>query len=138
MGGSGPQGVQPGLLAGLTFGVHFVILALGSESAFAGRSWQLVLSFKWPSIAYALDILAWDVCFALAALFVTPVFGGSRLATRIRVLMLVSGAVALAGLGGVIIGDMRLRNIGVIGYAVSSRSRRSCSQSCSSEPLPRR
>ena len=66
------------------------------------------------------------------------VFGGSRLATRIRVLMLVSGAVALAGLGGVIIGDMRLRNIGVIGYAVSSRSRRSCSQSCSSEPLPRR
>jgi hypothetical protein len=106
------------LLAGLTLTVHFVILVVGRNPAFADASWQLVLSFRWPSIVYAIDILAWDVCFSLAALFVAPVFRGSRLANWIRVLMFVSGGLALAGLSGVIAGDMRLRNIGIVGYAV--------------------
>jgi hypothetical protein len=33
------------------------------------------------------------------------------------VLLVVSGVLALAGLSGVIVGDMQLRNIGIIGYA---------------------
>lgn len=49
-------------------------------------------------------------------LFAAPVFGGSRLAANIRVLMTTSGVVALAGLAGVVTGDMRLRNIGIVGY----------------------
>jgi hypothetical protein len=77
----------------------------------------LFLSFKWPSIAYALDILAWDVFFALSVLSAAPVFSGNHLATSIRALLLASGALALAGLSGVIFGDMQLRNIGVVGYA---------------------
>jgi hypothetical protein len=32
-------------------------------------------------------------------------------------LLIVSGVLALAGLAGVVTGDMRLRNIGIIGYA---------------------
>ena len=34
----------------------------------------------------------------------------------VRVLLLASGALALAGLSGVAAGDMRLRMIGVVGY----------------------
>ena len=49
-------------------------------------------------------------------LFAAPVFFGSRLATSMRVLMIASGALALAGLSGVVVGDMRLRNIGIVGY----------------------
>jgi len=106
------------LLAGLTCSVHFTILTVGRHAAFAGLAWApLLLSFTWPSVAYALDILAWDVFFALAALFAAPVFGGSRLARWIRTLLVVSGALALAGLSGVLVGDMRLRNIGIVGYA---------------------
>lgn len=76
-----------------------------------------VLSVKWPSVGYALDILAWDVFFALSVLFAAPVFSGSRrLAAAIRALLIVSGALALAGLSGVITGNMQLRNIGIIGY----------------------
>ena len=106
-----------GLLAGLTCSVHFVILTLSRQPEFAGQPWvPLVLSFEWPSVAYALDILGWDFFFALSMLFAAPVFRGSRLAAWICVLMIVSGMLALAGLSGVVVGDMQLRNIGLVGY----------------------
>jgi hypothetical protein len=107
------------LLAGVTCSLHFVILTVGRHPALAdapGLSW--LLSFTWPSVAYALDILAWDVFFALAVLFAAPAFGGSGLAKAVRVLLVASGALALAGLSGVAAGDMGLRNIGILGYAV--------------------
>jgi hypothetical protein len=106
------------LLAGLTSSVHFVILTLRRQPEFAAKAWMpMVLSFKWPSVSYALDILAWDVIFALSVLCAAPVFSGNRLAASIRALLAASGVLALAGLSGVIFGDMRFRNIGVIGYA---------------------
>jgi hypothetical protein len=106
-----------GILAGLTCTVHFVILTLSRQPEFAGQPWlPLVLSFKWPSVVYALDILGWDVFFPLSMLFAAPVFWGSRLAAWIRVLMIASGVLALAGLSGVMVGDMQLRNIGIVGY----------------------
>src|SRR5215216_5910878 len=63
------------LLAGVTCSLHFVILTLSRQPEFTGQSWlPLVFSFEWPSVAYALDILGWDVFFALSALFAAPVF----------------------------------------------------------------
>jgi hypothetical protein len=107
-----------GLVAGLTSSLHFVILTVSRQIAFAGLSWlPLFVSFKWPSVAYALDILAWDVFFPLSVLSAAPVLSGSGLATSIRVLMIISGALALGGLSGVIVGNMHLRNIGIVGYA---------------------
>ena len=106
-----------GLLAGMTSIVHFCILTLSRQPEFARQSWlPLVLSFNWPSVVYALDILAWDIFFPLSMLFAAPVFGGSRLAGWIRVLMIASGVLSLAGLSGVVSGDMQLRNIGIVGY----------------------
>jgi hypothetical protein len=106
-----------GLMAGVTSIVHFCVLTLSRQPEFAGRPWlPLVLSFAWPSVVYALDILAWDVFFPLSMLFAAPVFGSSRLATWIRVLMIASGVLSLAGLSGVVVGDMQLRNIGIVGY----------------------
>jgi hypothetical protein len=106
-----------GLLAGLTCVVHFVILTLSRQPEFAGRTWSsLVFSFEWPSVAYALDILGWDVFFPLSMLFAAPVFRGSGLAAWIRVVMIASGVLALAGLSGVVVGDMQVRNIGIVGY----------------------
>ena len=106
-----------GLLAGVTSVVHFCVLSLSRQPEFTGQSWlPMVLSFKWPSVVYALDILAWDVFFPLSMLFAAPVFHGSRLAVWIRVLMIASGVLSLAGLSGVVAGDMQLRNIGIVGY----------------------
>jgi hypothetical protein len=106
------------MVAALTVAVHFTIVVLGRSPQFAGASWApLLLSFRWPSLPYVLDILAWDLFFALSMLFAAPVFDGSPLAMTIRILMLLSGLLALGGLGGVVTGDMSLRNIGILGYA---------------------
>ncbi len=101
----------------ITSSVHFLILTVSRLLASSGFPWgTLFLSFEWPSVAYALDILAWDVFFALAMLSAAPVFTGGRLEKTIRVLMVVSGILSLAGLIGVPLADMSLRNIGIIGY----------------------
>ena len=106
-----------GLLAGVTCSLHFMILTLSHQPEFSGQPWQpLVFSFNWPSVAYALDIVGWDVFFALSMLFAAPVFSGSRLATWIRWLMIASGVLSLAGLSGVVVGNMQVRNIGIVGY----------------------
>jgi hypothetical protein len=106
-----------GLLAGVTCVVHFCVLTLSRQPEFAGRPWDpLVFPFAWPSVVYALDILAWDVFFALSMLFAAPAIRGTRLARWVRVLMIASGVLSLAGLSGVVTGNMQLRNIGIVGY----------------------
>lgn len=106
------------LLAGITSSVHFVILTVSRQIETAGLTGvPLLLSFKWPSVAYTLDILAWDWFFALSMLFAAPVFKGGRLEIAVRILMIVSGVLSLAGLIGVPLADMQVRNIGIIGYA---------------------
>jgi len=101
----------------ITSSVHFVILTVSRQMASAGFPWvSLFFSFEWPSVTYALDILAWDVFFALAMLSAAMVFTGGRLEKTVRVLMVVSGILSLAGLIGVPLADMSVRNIGIIGY----------------------
>jgi len=107
------------LLAGITSSIHFVILTVGSQIESSGLTWSpLFFSYKWPSVAYTLDILAWDFFFALSMLFAAPVFKVGRLETTVRILMIVSGVLSLAGLIGVPLADMQVRMIGVLGYAL--------------------
>jgi hypothetical protein len=104
--------------AGLTSGVHFVVLTVGRQIAFTSISWMpLVLSFQWPSLVYALDILAWDWFYGLSMLFAAPVFKGGKLETAVRICMLVSGGLSLAGLIFLPFGNIQLRTIGILGYA---------------------
>lgn len=109
------------LMAGITSGVHFVVLTVSRQIEAAGLPWApLFFSFKWPSVAYTLDILAWDWFFALSMLFAAPVFKAGRLERAVQILMIISGLLSLAGLIGVPLADMQVRNIGVIGYALVS------------------
>lgn len=109
------------MLAAITTSVHFLILTVGPQIASTGVSWApYVFSFTWPSILYALDILAWDWFFALSLASASFVFTGGKLERAVRVLLLVSAGLSLAGLVGVPLADMQLRNIGIIGYAVVS------------------
>ena len=104
------------LVAVVTSAVHFAILVLSRRPPFADMDW--LFSFSWPSVVYALDILAWDVFFPISVLFAAAVFRGDGLEARIRILLVVSGVVAFAGLAGVVTNDMQIRNIGILGYAV--------------------
>jgi len=108
-----------GIAAGITSSVHFVILTLSHRADFASLPWlRSLIAFDWPSVTYTLDILAWDVFFGLSMLCLVPIFGGSRLSRAIGVLLLASGVIAIAGLVGVVLDDMSVRDIGIVGYAV--------------------
>ena len=105
------------LTAGITSCVHFVILTVSRQLGAANLPWlPQFISFTWPSVTYTLDILAWDWFFALSMLFATPVFRGGGLATAIRYVLIVSGVLSLAGLIGVPLADMIVRDIGIVGY----------------------
>ncbi|MCW2812333.1 MAG: hypothetical protein JWP61_2791 [Friedmanniella sp.] len=106
------------LLTVLTCSVHFVILALTRRPEFSALPFgQVFVSFHWLSATYALDVLAWDVFFALSALCAALVFRGGGLVRAIRVALLVSGFVALVGVTGVVLNQVPLRNVGIAGYA---------------------
>ena len=103
----------------ITSSVHFSILTVSRQIASTGFiGSQSLFSFQWPSVVYSLDILAWDWFFALSMFFAVPVFKGPNLNIVLRVLMIISGTLSLAGLVGVPLADMQIRNIGIIGYAL--------------------
>jgi hypothetical protein len=105
------------MLATETCCVHFVILTLAHQPGIEHRAMlDSMLAFKWPSVVYALDILGWDIFFALSMLFAAAVFSGRGLARGIRIAMITSAVLSFAGLSGVIRGNMQLRNIGIAGY----------------------
>ncbi len=106
--------------AAVTGVVHFSILTLARAPAFAGEPWaRLVFAFQWPSVVYALDILAWDVFFAFGALCAALALpGGERRLGVVRGLLFASAVLSFGGLAGVLLADMRVRNLGIVGYAV--------------------
>jgi hypothetical protein len=107
------------MCAVITCCVHFALLTLSRHPAYAGPEWSsLIFSFSWPSVAYALDILAWDLFFPLAAVFAAFAVRGSGRASLVRALLLGSAALAFIGLAGVPLANMSIRNIGIIGYVV--------------------
>ena len=101
--------------------MHFIILTLSGQRGFTkGAVVDSFLAFQWPSVVYALEVLAWDVFFALGMLFAAPAFRGGGLNRAIRITMIISGLLALVGLIGVPSGDMMFRNIGIGGYLGAS------------------
>ena len=98
-----------GAMATVTSGVHAVILVVGSDPAFVADPLAPSLTaFRWPSVVYALDVLAWDLFFPLAMVSAAAAFAGGRLERAVRAAMLASGALAPA--------DMSVRNVGIVGY----------------------
>jgi hypothetical protein len=107
------------IVAGITSIVHFVILAVGHQvDTGETTGFSFLLSFSWPSVAYALDILAWDWFFATSILMAAPVFRRGKLEKIVRTLMIICGILSLTGLIGVPLANMQIRDIGIIGYAV--------------------
>ncbi|WP_066836108.1 hypothetical protein [Rufibacter ruber] len=106
------------LMTGITSSVHFIMLT-GSQQAQVAQhaDFRFFFSFKWISVAYALDILAWDWFFALSFLLASFVFKSSREEKLLQKVMMISSILSLAGLMGVPLNNMQIRNIGILGYA---------------------
>ena len=98
------------IMAGLTSGVHFVTLSWGRQTGFT--------TLEWPSVLYAVELLAWDVFLGLALLFAAPVFVGPGLYFKARWSLSVTGIMCLIGAVGPMAGDMAIQRIGIVGYGI--------------------
>lgn len=107
------------LCAVVTSCVHFSILTLSRHPAIATTEWApLVFGFSWPSLAYALDILAWDIFFAAGAFFTALSLRGNAAARTAQRLLMAASATAFLGLAGVVTENMNIRNVGILGYVL--------------------
>ena len=107
------------LCAGTTSIVHVVLLTAGHQQWLAPSDHlPLARPWDWPSIPYAVDIVAWDLFLGLALLFGATAFSGGKLERTVRTGMLLAGALCVAGLIGPFVGDLRFRWVGIFGYAV--------------------
>lgn len=98
------------LMAGLTGCVHFVALSSGRQTDFT--------VLQWPSVYYAVELLAWDVFLGLSLLFSAQIFTGSGLYSAARWSLTVTGVMCLIGAIGPIVGNMAVQRIGIIGYGI--------------------
>jgi hypothetical protein len=106
------------LLAGFTMTVHLVLLTVVRRiGPGAIHGFGYLFNWHWPSVLYGVDVVAWDIFFALALLFAAPVFHAAG-HVAVRNGLLLAGAMSLVGIIGPAVNHIALRQIGIIGYAV--------------------
>jgi hypothetical protein len=104
--------------AACTTTVHFVELSVARHvdpDSFPG--YARIFDFQWPSLLYAVDVVAWDVFFGLALLFAVPAFRRPSDTAARRGLM-ASGSLCLLGVIGPLAGVIAWRAIGIVGYTL--------------------
>ena len=101
----------------LTLVAHFVALTAGRQLAASHPEIMAQLSFTWPTVSLALDLLAWDLLLGLALLFAAPVFRGGGLAGWVRKIAWLTGTLCLAGTLGPLTGNMGFQFAAIAGYA---------------------
>lgn len=107
------------LAAGVTVCVHLVLLTVGRDADTSSLpGYDALLAWHWPSVVYALDIAAWDLLLGSALVLAALAFPGGGLFAFVRRGLLLSGGLCLAGLLGAALGNMDVRNIGIVGYAL--------------------
>ena len=98
------------IMAGLSCAVHFVALSAGRQ---LGRA-----ALVWPSVPYALELLAWDFFLGLSLLCAAVVFQGGRPERVIRLCLRITAILCLAATLGPLSGHMRLQLPGVLAYSL--------------------
>jgi hypothetical protein len=96
------------LTTGMTSVVHFVELTAVRQLGSA--------ALVWPSPAYAVELLAWDVFLGLSLVFAAFAFEDSGRERRVRRGLLMCGMLCLFGVVGPAVGNMRLQLVGVFAY----------------------
>jgi hypothetical protein len=107
------------MFAVVTMGVHFArLVVLRQAPPEAVPEIAVVRLYPWPSVALALDLLAWDLLLGLALLSAAPVFRAGRLPTAVRIAMTLCGVLCVTGFLGPALGVMQLQYLAIAGYTV--------------------
>lgn len=106
------------LAAGMTCAIHFVQLTVVRRIDLTTTPGLSVIFFtQWPSVFFALDLLAWDLFLGLSLLFAAPVFKGDGLQAAVRMALILAGTLCVGGILGPALGDLRFQLVGITGYA---------------------
>ncbi len=106
----------------LTCSLHFASLTVLRRAAsgltpLLSRQFSFLGGGEWPTLALALELLAWDLFFGLSMLFAAHAFGGDRMQNTVRASMTLSGTLCIVAVLGPVLGDMRIQWLGIVGYA---------------------
>ena len=100
--------------------INFMLLFVSSQPELFSESWRaLFLPCKWPAPAFILDNFVWDWFFGISMLLAAPVFGGDTLKNALRAVMILSGALCLAGLVWLAVSPAQAIIIGILGWGAA-------------------
>jgi hypothetical protein len=99
---------------------NFLLLMVSSQPNLFSESWRaLFLPCKWPAPAFVLDNFVWDWFFGIAMLLAAPIFGGNTLKTALRLVMILSGVLCLAGLVWLAVSPAQAIIVGILGWGAA-------------------
>jgi len=105
------------LLAGSTIIVHFVNLTLWRQIGVQQQiDYARFLGWEWPSMLYAIELVAWHLFFGLSMFFTAFAFKGNGIEKAARIALMATGLLCIIGLIGPLMGDLIWRTIGIAGY----------------------
>jgi hypothetical protein len=104
----------------ITSCINFLLLMVSSQPDLFSESWrELFLPCKWPVPAFVLDNFVWDWFFGISMLLAAPIFGGNTLKTALRLVMILSGALCLAGLFWLAVSPAQAIIVGILGWGAA-------------------
>ena len=107
------------LLAGSTVIVHFVNLTLWRQINDQQKiDYVRFLGWEWPSMMYAIELVAWHLFFGLSMFFAAFAFKGVGKEKIVKQGLIITGILCIVGLIGPVIGDLKWRMIGIFGYGI--------------------
>lgn len=100
--------------------INFLLLVVSSQPSLFSESWRsLFLPCKWPAPAFVLDNFVWDWFFGMSMLLAAPIFGGNTLKAALRLVMILSGALCLAGLLWLAVSPAQAIVVGILGWGAA-------------------
>ncbi|MDR3576858.1 MAG: hypothetical protein P4L50_23580 [Anaerolineaceae bacterium] len=100
--------------------INFLLLLVSSQPNLFSESWRaLFLPCKWPAPAFVLDNFVWDWFFGMSMLLAAPIFGGNTLKAALRLVMILSGALSLAGLVWLAVSPAQAIIVGILGWGAA-------------------
>ena len=107
------------LLAGTTIIVHFVNLTLWRQISVQQKmDYVRFLGWEWPSMMFAIELVAWHLFFGLSLFFAAFAFKGVGNEKMVKQGLIITGIFCIVGLIGPVLGDLKWRMIGMFGYGI--------------------
>jgi hypothetical protein len=100
--------------------INFLLLMVSSQPDLFSESWRaLFIPCKWPAPAFVLDNFVWDWFFGISMLLAAPIFSGNTLKNALRLMMILSGVLCLAGLVWLAVSPAQAIIVGILGWGAA-------------------